>query len=113
MKKVFFSLVATLAFGLFANANTIDVETVKSKTVSVELLGADNTAVVTSDVIVVNTENTTTVESTAAAGSIKCWAFGKWLRNKLQAISDNQALIDATVAEMVKLCNVADDLGCI
>jgi hypothetical protein len=34
MKKVMFTFVATLAFGLFANANTIDVET--DKTVKLE-----------------------------------------------------------------------------
>jgi hypothetical protein len=38
MKKVMFTFVATLAFGLFANANTIDVETVET----VEIINIKN-----------------------------------------------------------------------
>jgi hypothetical protein len=37
MRKIFFSLVATLAFGSFAMANTVDVETVEAVE-SVELI---------------------------------------------------------------------------
>ncbi len=112
-EKNVFGLVATVVFSVSAMANNEIVnndKVVKSDNVGVELINnidyADSKIDVASNLKIENVEN-----STVAAGSIKCWAFGKWLANKLEDVSDNQALIDATVAAAVKLCNIADDLG--
>ncbi len=92
MKKFIFSAVALMAFSFAGMAN--DIEETKSE----------------NQLVVSNIENTTSVEE---IGSLKCWAFGKWLKTKLNAVSDDDALIDQTVDAAVGLCNILDDVGII
>ena len=97
MKKVFFSAVVLVAFSFAGMANEIEEKKVEVETIQIEKF-----------------ENTFEESSTSnETGSLKCWAFGKWLRAKLNAISDNDALIDQTVDAAVDLCNILDDAGII
>ncbi len=97
MKKMIFSAVALVAFSFAGMANEIEEKKVDIETIQFEKV-----------------ENSIKDSSNAIeAGSLKCWAFGKWLRAKLNAVSDNDALIDQTVDAAVDLCNILDDAGLI
>jgi hypothetical protein len=97
MKKFMFSAVALVAFSFAGMANEIEEKKVEVKTIKIEKI-----------------ENSIEDSSIAVeAGSLKCWAFGKWLRHKLNAVSNNDALIDQTVDAAVDLCNILDDSGLI
>ena len=92
-----FSGIALVTFSFAGMANEIEEKKLEVKTIKIEKV-----------------ENSIEDSSNAVeAGSIKCWAFGKWLRAKLNAVSDNDVLIDQTVDTAVDLCNILDDAGLI
>jgi hypothetical protein len=130
MKKLFFTAIALVAFSgvsmasivaheMKKNATSI-IEVVSSNTVSTKfktgitvqssypkisvIISSGTTKVIESDFKSLDSKNVTNA-------SLKCWAFGKYIRIKLNEVSDNQALIDQTIKALVALCNIADDLG--
>lgn len=107
MKKFVFSAVAMMAFSLSSMANTIDEQKIAAKTVEIEKFYY-------SDNISIGFNNSDAIAADAEmAGSLKCWAFGKWLRLKLSAVSNDEELINATVEAAVAICNVLDELDMI
>ena len=97
MKKLLFSAVALVAFSFAGMANETEEKRADAKNIEIQII-----------------ENTIeSTPSTEEAGSLKCWAFGKWLRIKLNAVSENEELIDQTVDAAVSLCNTLDDIGLI
>ncbi|WP_445711185.1 hypothetical protein [Flavobacterium sp.] len=96
MKKFAFSIVTLVAFSFSGMANETEK---KVEVKSIEIVKIENAIEITT--------------STEEAGSLKCWAFGKWLRVKLNAVSENEELIDQTIDAAVSLCNTLDDIGLI
>ncbi len=92
-----FSAVALIAFSFAGMANEIEEKKAENKVIENEKI------VKVVEISIIKEDSS----------SLKCWAFGKWLRAKLNAVSDNEVLIDQTVNTAVSLCNILDDAGLI
>jgi hypothetical protein len=109
MKKLFFTAIALVAFSTASIANTIKSENLipKNHIVSIINLNVENTFRLCNSKEF--NEYCSTIDSKDFQDkddSLKCWAFGKWLRAKLNAISDDAVLIDQCVEAAVALCNI-------
>lgn len=130
MKKVFFTAIALIAFSGISMASIVAhemknkgnniIEAVSSTTVSTNFKTGIKVQISYSKIaVIISSVTTKVIESdfksldskNVTNASLKCWAFGKYIRIKLNEVSDNQALIDQTVKALVALCNIADDLG--
>ena len=102
MKKVFLSAIMMIAFSGVSMANDIAEK---------QVLDADSKGIIVSNTNCRVEEGSTTI--TVEGSSLKCWAFKKWVRMKLNQVSDNEKLIDATVYALGDLCEIANDLDLI
>jgi hypothetical protein len=109
MKKLFFTAIALVAFSGISMASTKEGENLlpQNHIVSTINLNVENAfKLYNSNEF---KEYYSTIDSKDFQNkddSLTCWAFGKWLRAKLNAISDDTALIDQCVDAAVALCNI-------
>lgn len=129
MKNLFFTAIALVAFSGISMASSIAHERNKNTKCKIEVLSSitcstkfkTGIAVQSSSpkiTVIISTETSKFIDSdftsskseNLTTASLKCWAFGKYIRIKLNEVSDDQVLIDQTVKALVALCNIADDL---
>ena len=109
MKKLFFTAIALVAFSSASIANTkegINLLPQNHIVSKINLNAVDVLKLYNSKEFKEYYSSIDSKDYQNKDVSITCWAFGKWLRAKLNAISDDTALIDQCVDAAVALCNI-------